>query len=124
MLVEDDTDVAFLIEAGLRREGHRVTTFVDPRPALRFLAEHSDAPRPDVILTDLNMPHMDGIELLERAFDILGGPRPAAVLSGYATASAIKRAEERGIAIAHKPLPPAELHALVLQLGSGLPSSR
>jgi CheY-like chemotaxis protein len=46
---------------------HRVTVARDGREALAILRRegpHADAPRPDIILLDLNMPRKDGRELL------------------------------------------------------------
>lgn len=70
MLVEDSlVDARITIEA-LRKCGihHRVTLFRDGGEAVDFLQQKgifSRAPRPDVILLDLILPHTDGMELLK-----------------------------------------------------------
>ena len=70
LLAEDNpADVRMTMEA--LREGkvlHRVHAVEDGVEALAFLrreGKYADAPRPDVILLDLNMPRKDGREVLE-----------------------------------------------------------
>ncbi|MGC2856878.1 response regulator [Novispirillum sp. DQ9] len=70
LLVEDDEGDAHLTRLALR-EGRllaQVHHVYDGVEALAFLrgthAKHADAPRPDLILLDLNMPRMDGREFL------------------------------------------------------------
>ena len=69
MLVEDNfTDAALTIRA-LERGNvrHRLTLVRDGAEALEFLRRQSRfarAPRPDLILLDLNLPKIDGRELL------------------------------------------------------------
>jgi CheY-like chemotaxis protein len=86
---------------------------------------------PDVLITDLGMPGMDGFQLLERVRQ-LTNPR----LSGMAVAAltAYARSEDRGHALeagfqAHlaKPIDPGELLAAVSSLtqrGSTISSAR
>lgn len=71
LLVEDDDDDAFLAreglaEAGLKLELHRVSDGAECLDFLRRQGRHEEAPRPDLILLDLNMPVMDGREVLIR----------------------------------------------------------
>lgn len=65
LLVEDDPADAMLIEEALRHGGtpRRIAQVSDGVEALERLKDPA-APRPDLILLDLNMPRMNGRELL------------------------------------------------------------
>ena len=60
LLVEDDRVLRRACEASLRRTGFSVTTAEDGREAL----DHVKADLPDLILLDLLMPRVNGLEVL------------------------------------------------------------
>ncbi|MBI3130398.1 MAG: response regulator [Acidobacteria bacterium] len=60
LLVEDDPDTSETVRDMLEFLGHQVTQAAN---GLEALAEASHL-RPDVVLTDLLMPEMDGIEVM------------------------------------------------------------
>src|SRR5439155_620684 len=62
LIVDDETRMAEVIAAALRRAGHQCETCAGGEAALAALEEHGA----DVVVTDWKMPHMDGIELLRR----------------------------------------------------------
>jgi CheY-like chemotaxis protein len=66
LLVEDDAVDAMTVERALTdiRVTNKVHTVSDGQAALEFLREPG-AQRPGIILLDLNMPGMNGIELLK-----------------------------------------------------------
>ncbi len=64
LVVEDDTDNRHYLRALLERDGHTVWTAEHGAAALALLAEQA-AP-PDLILSDLHMPVIDGLELGRR----------------------------------------------------------
>ncbi|MBN1612049.1 MAG: sigma-54-dependent Fis family transcriptional regulator [Polyangiaceae bacterium] len=59
LIVDDDHATLRLIELGLRSEGFELTTVPSATEALRVLSEREVR----VVLTDLNMPGMSGVEL-------------------------------------------------------------
>ena len=71
LYVEDEDAAAFLLETTLKESGLRVQLFrvSDGEQALAFLAKsgaYQKAPTPDLILLDLNLPRITGIQVLER----------------------------------------------------------
>ncbi|MDX9875173.1 MAG: response regulator [Spongiibacteraceae bacterium] len=62
LLVEDERGISSAFALLLKIEGFRVTVAADGQAALDML----DQSKPDLILTDLRMPVMDGLELIQR----------------------------------------------------------
>ena len=65
ILIEDDLDIQDVIEGFFRPRGFEVLKFEDPELALGLLTKGEVAG--DVILTDLMLPNMTGIEFTQRA---------------------------------------------------------
>ncbi|MBM4442132.1 MAG: sigma-54-dependent Fis family transcriptional regulator [Candidatus Rokubacteria bacterium] len=63
LIIDDEPDMVENLTRILRREGYRCLSATDPRKGLDLLEAH----RPDVVLTDLKMPGMDGMDVLRRA---------------------------------------------------------
>lgn len=62
IIVEDDDDIAGSIRYNLEREGFRVRLATTGEDALSLILERP----PNLILLDLNLPHMNGFELCRR----------------------------------------------------------
>ncbi|MBI4976316.1 MAG: sigma-54-dependent Fis family transcriptional regulator [Spirochaetes bacterium] len=61
-VVDDEADCCDDLSSFVRAIGHTVTGFTDPRAALDAIIKEP----PDVIITDVNMPYINGIELFSR----------------------------------------------------------
>lgn len=59
VVCEDDPTIQKLIRAGLRSSGHSVRLAADGAEGLRLIEQD----RPDLIVTDVSMPRMDGFQL-------------------------------------------------------------
>src|SRR5687768_3359669 len=95
LVVDDDPSIALLLETTLTLGGyHSVTAITDARWAAHtFLTM-----RPDLVLLDLHMPHIDGYELLQSLSMELpvGAPVPVLVLTGDLDVSAKRDALKAG----------------------------
>jgi CheY-like chemotaxis protein len=60
LLIEDDAQVLRALSSVLIRSGHRVTTAANGAVGLRLWREHGA----DLVLTDIQMPETDGIEVI------------------------------------------------------------
>jgi CheY-like chemotaxis protein len=67
LIVDDEPDVSGLLEAILAEDGHRVETAADGEEALARLAAARRADDAfDLLLSDINMPGMQGPEMYDR----------------------------------------------------------
>jgi two-component system, NtrC family, response regulator AtoC len=89
----------------LARRGHEVETFTSPARALRRMAESPF----HVVMTDIRMPEMDGMELLERIKSAF--PETQVILfTGYASVDDAVRAIKKGaFYYVEKPLTPDKI---------------
>ena len=62
LVVEDDQEIADVLRRTLRQEGHEVRSAGDGEQALTAAAEFM----PDVVILDLGLPKLDGVEVLRR----------------------------------------------------------
>jgi CheY-like chemotaxis protein len=80
LVVEDHHDTSFLLCRLLKMEGYEVEHAIDGMVGYHAAAS---AP-PDLIVTDIQMPRMDGIEMIKRIRQSQAGKRiPIIVMSAY-----------------------------------------
>ncbi len=121
LFVEDEEDARDLVATVLRRAGADVLTAVSVAEALALC----DRERPEVLLSDLEMPGEDGYSLI-RKLRSSPEPRlsamPAAALTAYAGYEDAKRAREAGFDVhLPKPVQARELVAVLAALASVKP---
>jgi len=116
LVVEDEADTRELMKTVLGQLGAEVTVTASAGDALRIL----DGTPPDVLLSDIEMPEMDGYALMRAIRERTperGGLVPAAALTAYARAEDRLRALRAGYQVhLAKPIEPAELAAVVASL--------
>ncbi len=66
LLAEDDDDLRRFLVKALEKAGHRVSPFAEGASAFEEIKQDSF----DLLLTDIVMPEMDGIELARRAAEL------------------------------------------------------
>jgi CheY-like chemotaxis protein len=106
LLVEDHEDTRQMY-AEFLQEAYEILGVSDARAALVAAAEHP----PDIVVTDLSLPGMDGFELTRRLHTDPGlGAPPVIWLSGLTTGSHQTRARAAGCArVIQKPCLPDAL---------------
>jgi PAS domain S-box-containing protein len=116
LVVDDDEDAREMLRAALNSYGAEVITTPGASQALDALASENI----DVLVSDINMPEMDGYELIRRVRAMKpeqGGRIPAIALTAYARAEDRLRALQSGYQThVPKPVEPAELEVVVATL--------
>ncbi|MEO8594724.1 MAG: PAS domain S-box protein [Candidatus Solibacter sp.] len=80
LVVEDDANIRHLVAAMLKGAGYRISEAETPQDALRLLEDPSVAC--DMLLTDVVLPEIDGLEVAQRAVGLRPG-LPVLFMSGY-----------------------------------------
>jgi len=107
MVVEDDADVVRLLQFRLEKEGFEVTTHGDGAAALKV----AEVECPDLILMDIMMPLMDGIETLRQIKSRRATAKiPVIMLTARADRIAVEETREMGaVEYIVKPFDPEKL---------------
>jgi DNA-binding NtrC family response regulator len=113
LLVEDERMTRVSLTGTLRKEGHEVTPCPDGQVALEALRSGPC----DLVLTDLNLPGPDGLEILEEASRMHPAPR-VIIMTAYASTETAVQALRMGASdYITKPFQTDEILARVRNLG-------
>jgi DNA-binding NtrC family response regulator len=111
LVAEDEANLRLVLQKELQRMGHDVKVAPDGEAALKLLEESNV----DVLLSDISMPNLDGMELLRRVHQ-RPNPPEVIMLTGHATVeSAIEAMKLGAYDYLSKPYRIAELDVLVKQ---------
>jgi DNA-binding response OmpR family regulator len=93
LVVDDSPTVSSTVEWLLSNRGYRVRVAPDGLSALGAISAFD----PDLVLLDIKLPHMDGIQLCEMLRrDVRYASLPIVMLSGISAEADIRRALESG----------------------------
>jgi len=107
LLVDDEADIVSAVQTYLGQAGYTVAPFTDSREALAaFQSGPSDF---DLVITDLTMPHLTGLDLAQELLRL--SPRlPIIITTGYGDPGTIDKIKAMGIReIIFKPIIPRDL---------------
>jgi DNA-binding NtrC family response regulator len=109
LLVDDEADTLDACTQILRKEGYHIETASSAQEAVRLLRTKTF----DLTITDLKMPHVDGLELL-KAVKRIDPEMVVVIITGYATVeTAVASMKEGAYDYIPKPFAPDELRLVV-----------
>jgi CheY-like chemotaxis protein len=109
MILDDEPIVGKRLEPALAKHGFEVEVFTDPTEALARLDEQGF----DIVVTDLRMEGVDGIEILEHVMSRSTNTR-VILITGYATVEVAREALVKGaFDFIAKPFKPKDLRAVI-----------
>ena len=108
LVIDDDPHTLRTVRNALRKSGHRPILTGDPGEVHRLMKKHD----PHLVLLDLVLPGVDGIELMQNLSE--GADVPVIFLSAYGQDEVVARALDAGAAdYMVKPFSPTELAARI-----------
>ena len=110
-VVDDEPKIGNLFQNVLERDGYNVNAFVNPRSLLEALEDGSE--EPDVVVADMIMPEMDGVELMEElqelALDV-----PIIIMTAHSSVqTAVEAMRQGAFHYLEKPVNLEEMRALL-----------
>ncbi len=113
LVVEDHVDSAIIFSEAVRRAGFDVETIRDGKAAL----ERLDAVEPDIVILDLNLPQVSGMDILRR---IRSDPRLAKTRVVIVTAhpEMARDIQDQADLLLIKPVAFSQIRKLATDIGS------
>jgi DNA-binding response OmpR family regulator len=106
ILAEDNSILLLLLKHQLQKEGYKLLIAVNGMEAIDLIEEHN----PDLILTDIMMPFISGLEVISHVRNKLNMKTPIIVFSSAGQEEMVLKAFDMGATdFMSKPLSPNEL---------------
>ncbi|MCL4523179.1 MAG: sigma-54 dependent transcriptional regulator [Acidobacteria bacterium] len=110
--IDDEQANLQFIEIALQQDGLEIFTATDPSAGLGLIKQH----RAQIVLVDLKMPQMSGMEVLERALEINPDVSVVLITGHYSTESAVEAIQKGACDYLEKPVAVEALRARVERL--------
>ena len=118
MLIDDENIVGKRLKPALEKTGDIVETFEEGEKALTRFDENPF----DIVITDIRMENIDGIEILEQVL-AKSGRTKVIIITGYATVEIAREALSKGaFDFIAKPFKPADLREIIQRASKELRS--
>lgn len=113
VLAEDNSVLSLLLKFRLEKEGYKLLIAVDGKQAIELIEEH----HPEIILTDIMMPFVSGLEVISYVRNKLNLQIPIIVFSSAGQEEIVLKAFDLGATdFMSKPFSPHELVIRVKRL--------
>jgi DNA-binding NtrC family response regulator len=111
LILDDEPIVGKRLLPALKKDGHQVEIFVDPKKAVSRLAEKNF----DIVVTDIRMDELDGIQVLETV--TARSPETKVIMiTGYATLELARESLTKGaFEFIAKPFRLGEIRSTILK---------
>jgi CheY-like chemotaxis protein len=117
MVFDDDPVVCAFLSKVLRRRGYEVTSYQDaacspcPLAKTETCAQPADKPCARIILSDIEMPRVNGLDFVEDQFKKSCKCNHVALISGHWSEENIRRAKQLPVRIMEKPVSADQINA-------------
>jgi DNA-binding response OmpR family regulator len=113
VLAEDNSTLSLLLKFRLEKEGYKLLIAVDGKEAVELIEQHD----PELILTDIMMPYISGLEVISHVRNKLNKQTPIIVFSAAGQEEMVLKAFNLGANdFMGKPFSPNELVIRVKRL--------
>ncbi|HLP07750.1 MAG TPA: response regulator [Opitutaceae bacterium] len=117
LTIDDSKTIRMIIQRAFKEYDCTVLEAANGDDGLKAAAEH----KPDIIILDITMPHMDGIQMLTHLRE-RGDQTPVVMLTAEGGTTSVQRAQ--GLGIAEYIAKPFQNEALVEKVSKILPLAR
>jgi DNA-binding NtrC family response regulator len=112
LIIDDNPGSLEMLSSALAQPGLEILTSSDPEQGLELVHQH----RPQIVLTDLVMPHLTGVEVLERIIEFDPSIDVILMTAHYSTESAVEAIKKGATDYLNKPISIATLRERVGKL--------
>jgi DNA-binding NtrC family response regulator len=109
LIIDDDQGSLDLLSRALVQPGLEILTASDPEDGLDIVCSH----HPQIVLTDLVMPHLSGLDVLERIIEIDSATEVILITAHYSAESAVEAIRKGASDYLNKPVSLATLRTRI-----------
>src|SRR5476649_2200468 len=114
LILDDNASSLELLSSPMAQPELEILTASDPEEGLDLVFDR----HPQIVLTDLVMPRLSGLDVLERIMEFDPGIEVILMTAHYSTEAAVEAIQKGACDYLNKPLSPEKLRRRVLQLRS------